>query len=71
MGEGQGRRLTREDLEALRQEFALGDRGGGLDDDLHQLRRSGRLGINLQDWAQTRRIPLIYARALHRFIDQG
>lgn len=64
------RRLDREDLEALRQEFALGGRGDELDDDLHQARRSASLGINLEDWAGSRKIPLVYARALRRFIEQ-
>ena len=65
------RRLDREDLEALRQEFALGHRGDDLDDDLHQVRRGARLGIALEDWANTRKVPLVYARALRRFIEQG
>ncbi|CAA9405225.1 MAG: hypothetical protein AVDCRST_MAG22-1498 [uncultured Rubrobacteraceae bacterium] len=65
------RRLDREDLEALRQEFALGRRGDDLDDDLHQVRRGVRLGIDLEDWAKTRKVPLVYARALRRFIEQG
>lgn len=64
-------RLHREDLEALRQEFALGGRGDDLDDDLHQVRRGVRLGIGLEDWANTRKVPLVYARALRRFIEQG
>lgn len=70
MGKDRGR-LHREDLEALRQEFALGGRGDELDDDLHQVRRSARLGIDLEDWASTRKVPLVYARALRRFIEQG
>jgi hypothetical protein len=64
-------RLHREDLEALRQEFALGGRGDELDDDLHQVRRGARLGIDLEDWAGSRKVPLVYARALLRFIEQG
>ena len=67
----EGRRLEREDLEALRQEFALGGRGDDLDDDLHQIRRGVRLGIDLEDWANTRKVPIVYARALRRFIEQG
>jgi hypothetical protein len=66
-----GRRLDREDLEALRQEFALGGRGDDLDDDLHQVRRGARLGIDLENWAKTRKVPLVYAKALRRFIEQG
>ncbi len=67
----ESRRLEREDLEALRQEFALGGRGDDLDDDLHQIRRGVRLGIDLEDWANTRKVPIVYARALRRFIEQG
>src|SRR3712207_7354809 len=42
-------RSTREDLEAMRQEFGRGERYDGgpvysLDDDLHQIRRNVRLG---------------------------
>ena len=70
MGKDRGR-LHREDLEALRQEFALGGRGNELDDDLHQVRRSATLGIDLEEWAKTRKFPLVYARALRRFIEQG
>ena len=65
------RRLDKEDLEALRQEFALGGRGDDLDDDLHQVRRGARLGIALEDWANSRKVPLVYAKALRRFIEQG
>ena len=73
---GAGRyRLTRDDLEAMRKEFGIGERydGGlayGLDDDLHQIRRSARLGTSLEDWAKTRGVPLAYARALRRYLDQ-
>ncbi|MEJ7841809.1 MAG: hypothetical protein WKF95_08565 [Rubrobacter sp.] len=70
MGKDRGR-LHREDLEALRQEFALGGRDDELDDDLHQVRRAARLGIDLEDWADSRKVPLVYARALRRFIEQG
>jgi hypothetical protein len=46
-------------------------RGDDLDDDLHQVRRGARLGIALEDWANTRKVPLVYAKALRRFIEQG
>jgi hypothetical protein len=65
------RRLSREDLEAMRQEFIVGERSGGLDDDLHQLRRSARLGVSPEDWARARGLAPAYARALRRFLDQG
>ena len=73
---GPGRyRLTRDDLEAMRKEFGIGVRYDdepslSLDDDLHQIRRSARLGVSLEDWAKTRGVPLTYARALRRFLDQ-
>ena len=73
MGSGQYR-LTTDDLEAMRKEFGLGrydEPAQSLDDDLHQIRRNARLGISLEDWAKTRGVPLTYARALRRFLDQA
>jgi hypothetical protein len=72
---GAGRyRLTRDDLEAMRKEFGLGVRyeehSRSLDEDLHQMRRNVRMGVRLEDWATTRGVPLTYARALRRFLDQ-
>ena len=67
---GDRRRLSREDLEALRQEFVVGERAGGLDEDLHQLRRSIRLGVSIEDWARARGLAPSYARALRRYLDQ-
>jgi hypothetical protein len=69
MGDRQ-KRLSREDLEAMRQEFVVGERAGDLDDDLHQLRRSARLGVSPEDWARTRGLAPTYARALRRYLDQ-
>jgi hypothetical protein len=68
---GDRRRLSREDLEAMRQEFVVGESSGGLDDDLHQLRRSIRLGVSIEDWARARGLAPSYARALRRYLDQG
>ena len=67
---GRRRRLAREDLEALRQEFVAGRREGSLDADLHQLRRGSRLGVSPEDWARTRGLPPAYARALRRYLEQ-
>jgi hypothetical protein len=67
---GDRRRLSREDLEAMRQEFVVGEHAGGLDDDLHQLRRSIKLGVSIEDWARARGLAPAYARALRRFLDQ-
>lgn len=68
-------RLTRDDLEAMRKEFGIGvsydnEVSHSLDDDLHQVRRNARLGVRLEDWARTRGVPLQYAKALRRFLDQ-
>ena len=73
MGGGR-RRLTRADLEAMRQEFDVGlyhGRSHGLDDDLRQVRRAARLGMDLAAWARARGVPMTYARALRRYLDQG
>lgn len=67
---GRRRRLAREDLEALRQEFVARGRDGDLDDDLHQIRRGARLGVAPEDWAEARGLPVAYARALRRYLDQ-
>jgi hypothetical protein len=67
---GDRRRLSKEDLEAMRQEFVVGESAGGLDDDLHQLRRSIRLGVSIEDWARARGLAPSYARALRRYLDQ-
>ena len=72
---GGGRRLTRTDLEAMLGEFDIVDRYGEttstVDDDLHQIRRIARLGVSLEEWARARGVPLTYARALRRFLEQG
>ncbi len=65
--------MSRDDLEALRREFDVGrydEPSQGLDDDLHQVRRNARLGVTLEDWAERRGVPLTYARALRRFLNQ-
>jgi hypothetical protein len=70
---GARRRLTREDLEALRKEFVIGrydEPSRTLDDELHQVRRVVRLGVSLEEWARTQGVPLTYARALRRFLKQ-
>ncbi len=71
---GARRRLSREDLEAMRKEFVIGrydEPSRTLDDDLHQVNRMTRLGVSLEEWAKTRGVPLTYARALRRFLKQG
>ena len=71
---GARRRLSREDLEAMRKEFVIGrydEPSRTLDDDLRQVGRMTRLGVSLEEWAKTRGVPLTYARALRRFLKQG
>ena len=67
--------MTRTDLEAMLGEFDIVDRYGEttstVDDDLHQIRRIARLGVSLEEWARARGVPLTYARALRRFLEQG
>jgi hypothetical protein len=68
-------RPTREDLEAMRQEFDAGSwhrygRYFGLDDDLYQVCRIEWEGFTLNDWAKARSVPLAYAKALRRFLRQ-
>ena len=69
------RRLTKSDLEAILQEFEIAERYGEsasvVDRDLLQIRRSAMFGEPLQQWARARGVPLAYARALQRFLDQG
>ena len=71
---GARRRLSREDLEAMRKEFVIGrydEPSRTLDDDLHQVGRMVRLGVSLEEWAKTRGVSLTYARALRRFLKGG
>ena len=73
MGGARRRRLTREDLEAMRKEFVLGrydEPSRTLDDDLHQVGRMERLGVSLEEWASAQGVPLTYARALRRFLKE-
>ena len=48
-----------------------GETASSLDEDLHEIRCNARLGVSLQEWARARDVPLAYARALRRFLDQG
>jgi len=56
------------------EEFDIVDRYGEtaatVDEDLRQIRRNARLGVSLEEWARSRGVPLTYARALRRFLDQ-
>jgi hypothetical protein len=56
----------------MRKEFSLrsDELYHNLDDDLHQVRRVASLGLSPGEWAQKRGMPLEYARALRRFLEQ-
>ena len=75
MGGGSRRRLTKADLEAMLEEFESAERYGEsasiVDRELLQIRRSAMFGEPLEEWARARGVPLAYARALQRFLDQG
>jgi hypothetical protein len=71
-------KLTLRDLEAMRQEYGIaqeqqapgGERPCDLLDDLEQVGMLEEVGISLQRWAQLRRVPLEYAKALREYLDQ-
>ena len=69
------RRLTKADLEAMLEEFEIAERCGEtatiVNRDLLQIRRSAVFGEPLEEWARKRGVPVVYARALQRFLDQG
>ncbi len=76
MGGGDRRRLTKADLEAMLTEFEIAERYGDesasiVNRDLLQISRSAMFGEPLEEWARARGVPLAYARALRRFLDQG
>ena len=75
MGGGARRRLTKADLEAMLGEFEIAERYGEatstVNKDLLQVRRNAMFGGTLGEWATERGVPLAYARALQRFLDQG
>jgi hypothetical protein len=66
-------RPTREDLEAMRQEFGADawhahGHPFGLDHDLYQVRKIECMGFALYELAKARGVPLTYAKALRRFL---
>jgi hypothetical protein len=71
-------KLTLEDLEAMRQEYGIaqeeqasgGEHPCDLLDDLEQVGVLEEVGISLQRWAQLRRVPMEYAKALRESLDQ-
>ncbi len=75
MGGGGRRRLTKADLEAMLEEFEIAERYGQtasiVNRDLLQIRRNAMFGGTLGEWARKRGVPVAYARALQRFLDQG
>jgi hypothetical protein len=75
VGGGARRRLTKADLEAMLGEFEIAERYGEatstVNKDLLRVRRNAMFGGTLGEWARKRGVPLAYARALQRFLDQG
>jgi hypothetical protein len=75
MGSGARRRLTKADLEAMLGEFEIAERYGEatstVNKDLLQVRRNAVFGGTVGEGARERGVPLAYARALQRFLDQG
>ena len=75
MGSGGRRRLTKADLEAMLEEFEIVERHGQtastVNRDLLQIRRGAMFREPLEEWARARGVPVAYARALQRFLDQG
>ncbi len=75
MGGGARRRLTKADLEAMLGEFEIAERYGEgtstVNKDLLRVRRNAMFGGTLGEWARKRGVPLAYARALQRFLEQG
>ncbi len=67
--------LTRDDLEAMREEFGAGERNDGglplnLDDDLRSVQIAERVGLSPARWAEARGVPLAYGEALRRYLTQ-
>jgi hypothetical protein len=60
-------KLTLEDLEAMRQYYGIAQ---DLLEDLEQVGVLGEVGISLQRWAQLRDVPMEYALALQKYLDQ-
>ncbi len=72
-------KLTLEDLEAMRQHYGIaqeeqappGARGPyELLEDLEQVRVLKEVGMTLQRWAQLRGVPIEYALALRKYLEQ-
>ncbi len=67
-------RTTKADLQAILGEFDIIERyvdtESTVDAHLKQIRRNARLGVTLEEWARSRSLPLTYAKALQRFLDQ-
>ena len=74
MGGSARRRLTKADLEAMLGEFEIAERysesASIVNRDLLQIRRSAMFGEPLEEWARARGVPLVYAKALQRFLEQ-
>jgi hypothetical protein len=63
-------KLTLEDLEAMRRHCGIAQEEGDLQEDLGQVEALGEVGIGLERWAWLRGLPMEYALALRRYLDQ-
>ncbi len=62
-----------EDLEVMRQEFGISERHAlpfNVNDDLKQIQMCTSRGVSLEDWRKARGVPLDYAAALQRYLEQ-
>jgi hypothetical protein len=64
-------KLTLEDLEAMRRHCGIAqEEEGDLQEDLGQVGVLGEVGMGLERWAWLRGLPMEYALALQRYLDQ-
>jgi hypothetical protein len=61
--------LTLEDLEAMRRHYGIAQEEDLLED-LGQVGALGEVGMGLERWARLRGLPMEYALALRRYLDQ-
>jgi hypothetical protein len=63
-------KLTLEDLEAMRRHYGIAREEEDLQEDLGQVGALGEVGMGLERWARLRGLPMEYALALRRYLDQ-
>ncbi len=62
--------LTLEDLEAMRRHYCIAQEQEDLLEDLGQVGVLGEVGMGLERWARLRGLPMEYALALRKHLDQ-